>query len=70
MGSLLVKDVMQAALPLVIRSAIDSLTSGFRLAMACHPLLCASSVEGGASVINIGSMTSYFGVEVVPAAFT
>src|ERR1700686_5180222 len=33
MGSLLVKDVMQAALPLVIRSAIDSLTSGFRLAL-------------------------------------
>jgi ATP-binding cassette subfamily B multidrug efflux pump len=33
MGSLLVKDVMQAALPLVMRSAVDSLTSGFRLAL-------------------------------------
>jgi len=33
MGSLLVKDVMQAALPLIIRSGVDSLTGGFRLAL-------------------------------------
>ena len=31
MGALIVKDVMQAGLPLVIRSAVDSLTSGFRI---------------------------------------
>src|SRR4029077_17124772 len=31
MGSLLVKDVTQAALPLVIRSGVDSLISGFEL---------------------------------------
>jgi NAD(P)-dependent dehydrogenase (short-subunit alcohol dehydrogenase family) len=44
-----------------------NLGSGFRLASACLDLLCASRAEGGASVINVGSMTSYFGVEVVPA---
>jgi NAD(P)-dependent dehydrogenase (short-subunit alcohol dehydrogenase family) len=43
-----------------------NLGSGFRLGVACLDLLCASRAEGGASVINIGSMTSYFGVEVVP----
>lgn len=31
MGALLIKDVLGAALPLAIRSAIDSLTSGFRI---------------------------------------
>src|ERR1700730_14180780 len=49
MGSLLVKDVMQAALPLVIGSAIDSLTSGFRLALVFEfaALLVALSILKG-----------------------
>ncbi len=33
MGSLVVKDIVGAALPLVIRAGVDSLTSGFRLAL-------------------------------------
>jgi len=38
-----------------------NLTSGFRMAQACRPLLSKSHVPGGASVIGIASMTSYFG---------
>jgi NAD(P)-dependent dehydrogenase (short-subunit alcohol dehydrogenase family) len=38
----------------------------FRMAAACHGLLAASPQDGGASVINMGSMTSYFGLEDVP----
>src|SRR6266478_9886397 len=33
MGSLVLKDILGAALPLVIRSGVDSLTSGFRLSL-------------------------------------
>src|SRR5258708_19247847 len=33
MGSLILKDIVGAALPLVIRSGVDSLTSGFRLSL-------------------------------------
>ncbi|WP_232835755.1 SDR family NAD(P)-dependent oxidoreductase [Actinocorallia populi] len=44
-----------------------NLTGAFRLAAACKPLLAASPLEGGASVVNMGSMTSYFGQAVVPA---
>jgi ATP-binding cassette subfamily B protein len=33
MGSLVLKDIVGAALPLVIRSGVDSLTGGFRLAL-------------------------------------
>jgi ATP-binding cassette subfamily B multidrug efflux pump len=49
MGSLLVKDVMQAGLPLVMRSAVDSLTSGFRLALVFEfaALLVALSIVKG-----------------------
>ncbi len=43
-----------------------NLFSTFRMATACRPLLEASSIEGGASVVNLGSMSSYFGIEVVP----
>ena len=31
MGSLVLKDLLSAALPLVIRGGVDSLTSGFRI---------------------------------------
>jgi NAD(P)-dependent dehydrogenase (short-subunit alcohol dehydrogenase family) len=44
-----------------------NLFSAFRLATACKPLLAASTVEGGGSVVNLGSMTSFFGLEFVPA---
>lgn len=38
----------------------------FRLATGCRPLLAASRVDGGASIVNVGSMASFFGVEIVP----
>ncbi len=37
-----------------------------RMANACHELLAASTISGGASVVNMGSMTSFFGLEIVP----
>jgi NAD(P)-dependent dehydrogenase (short-subunit alcohol dehydrogenase family) len=43
-----------------------NLTSAYRLAVACHPHLAASAFEGGASVVNLASMSSYFGIEIVP----
>jgi 3-oxoacyl-[acyl-carrier protein] reductase len=44
-----------------------NLVAPFRMASACRALLEASTVEGGASVINLGSMSSFFGMEIVPA---
>jgi 3-oxoacyl-[acyl-carrier protein] reductase len=44
-----------------------NLFGAFRLSTSCKPLLAASDAEGGASVVNVGSMTSYFGLEFVPA---
>lgn len=43
-----------------------NLTGAFRLTMACHPLLVASTHEGGAAVVNLASMASYFAVTMVP----
>ena len=43
-----------------------NLFSAFRLAQACEGLLRASPIEGGGSVINVGSMSSFFGIEIVP----
>jgi len=36
------------------------------MAVACKPLLAESRAEGGASVINLASMSSFFAVPVVP----
>jgi 3-oxoacyl-[acyl-carrier protein] reductase len=44
-----------------------NLTATFRLSTACRPLLAASKLDGGASIVNMGSMTSFFGQSVVPA---
>jgi NAD(P)-dependent dehydrogenase (short-subunit alcohol dehydrogenase family) len=44
-----------------------NLFGAFRLSTACKALLAASVVDGGASVVNVGSMTSFFGLEFVPA---
>ena len=38
----------------------------FRMASAARDLLAQSDLEGGASVVNLGSMSSYFGIEIVP----
>jgi 3-oxoacyl-[acyl-carrier protein] reductase len=43
-----------------------NLFSAYRMAAACKPLLRESTVEGGASVVNLGSMSSFFGIEAVP----
>jgi 3-oxoacyl-[acyl-carrier protein] reductase len=43
-----------------------NLSSAFHLSTACKPLLEASEFAGGASVIGIASMTTYFGYEWTP----
>lgn len=43
-----------------------NLVGAFRMAQACKAMLSASSMEGGASVINLASMSSYFAVPMVP----
>ncbi len=43
-----------------------NLVAPFRLAQACHDRLAASDVDGGGSVVNVGSMASFFGMEIVP----
>ncbi len=48
------------------RSVAINLTGAFRLASACRPLLAASALEGGASVVGLASMAAYFGIEFTP----
>lgn len=43
-----------------------NLSSVFHLSSACKSLLAASTFPGGASVVGIASMTSYFGFEWTP----
>jgi NAD(P)-dependent dehydrogenase (short-subunit alcohol dehydrogenase family) len=43
-----------------------NLASAFHLSSACKALLQASAFEGGASIIGIASMTSFFGHEWTP----
>ncbi|RMF20538.1 MAG: SDR family oxidoreductase [Deltaproteobacteria bacterium] len=43
-----------------------NLFGAYRMAAACKPLLAKSRLEGGASVINLASMSSYFAVPMVP----
>jgi NAD(P)-dependent dehydrogenase (short-subunit alcohol dehydrogenase family) len=45
----------------------SNLFGGFRLSVACKERLAASGIDGGGSVVNMGSMTSYFGVSLIPA---
>lgn len=42
------------------------LTGGYRLSKRLHGRLAASRRPGGASVIGIASMSSYFGISIVP----
>jgi 3-oxoacyl-[acyl-carrier protein] reductase len=44
-----------------------NLASAYRMSHACRTQLAASKLPGGASVIGIASLTSFFGLEVVPA---
>jgi NAD(P)-dependent dehydrogenase (short-subunit alcohol dehydrogenase family) len=43
-----------------------NLFGAYRMAAACKEMLAASGLDGGASVINLASMSSYFAVPVVP----
>lgn len=42
------------------------LLSPYRLAAACQPKLSQSRLPGGASIIGIASLSSFFGIETVP----
>lgn len=53
--------------PEVFTRAVNiHLVSGFRMARGCRDALARSTLAGGASVIGIGSMSSYFGIGIVP----
>jgi NAD(P)-dependent dehydrogenase (short-subunit alcohol dehydrogenase family) len=53
--------------PQVFEDAVRvNLFSAFRLAQACQPLLARSRLEGGASVLNVASMSSFKAVPIVP----
>ena len=43
-----------------------NLSAGFQLAVGCREALSRSKLPGGASVIGIASMTSYFGLAMIP----
>jgi len=47
-------------------SVAINLFGAFRMASACKPALTASALAGGASVVNLASMSSYFAVPLVP----
>lgn len=43
-----------------------NLVGAYRMAHACHAALVKSTFEGGASVLHVASMASYFGITAVP----
>jgi NAD(P)-dependent dehydrogenase (short-subunit alcohol dehydrogenase family) len=43
-----------------------NLFGAYRVAAACHDTLAASTLEGGASVLHVASMASFFGLVPVP----
>lgn len=43
-----------------------NLFGAYRMAAACYEKLSQSRLDGGASVVNLASMASYFGVTAVP----
>lgn len=47
-------------------SLMVNLASAFRLSNLCLPLLKASEFDGGAAIVNVASMASYFAVGFVP----
>ena len=53
--------------PEIFERAVNMLLIGaFRMARRTLDLLAASQLEGGASMISIASMSSYFGIGIVP----
>lgn len=47
-------------------SVAVNLFGAYRMALACRSRLAASTLEGGASVVNLASMSSFFAVPLVP----
>lgn len=53
--------------PAIFARAINMhLTSVYRIAHGCLPALSRSKLPGGASVVGIASMSSFFGMSIVP----
>lgn len=53
--------------PVVFEDSVRvNLLSAFRMALACRPLLAASRLEGGPSVLNLASMSAFKAVPIVP----
>ena len=53
--------------PAVFEESVTvNLFGAFRMASVARDLLAASAIDGGASVVNTGSMASFFGIEIVP----
>ena len=53
--------------PDVFEEAVSiNLFGAFRLAGGLRARLAASDLDGGASVVNLASMSSFFGIEIVP----
>ncbi len=53
--------------PAVFEEAVRiNLSGAFRVAAACRPLLAASALDGGSSVLNVASMSAFFAVPPVP----
>ncbi len=48
------------------QSVAINLIGAYRMAHACHDALARSSFEGGASVLHVASMASFFGLTPVP----
>lgn len=53
--------------PEVFEEAVAiNLFGAFRMALACRPALGRSRLDGGASIVNLASMSSFFAVPFVP----
>ncbi len=55
------------AVPDVFEESVAiNLFGAYRLSIVCKEMLSRSTLEGGASVVNLASMSSYFAVPIVP----
>jgi NAD(P)-dependent dehydrogenase (short-subunit alcohol dehydrogenase family) len=53
--------------PAVFEASLQlNLVSAFRMATSCRELLANSALAGGASIVNLASMSSFFAVPFVP----
>lgn len=55
------------AIPDVFEESLAiNLSSAYRMAVSCKPLLQQSGLASGAAIINLASMSSFFGMPIVP----